>query len=108
MEDERGTPIAVVPLARGGTAKINAADYHDLVALGVSPNWTLNSGGEGPSYVRASLRYVPANITRFLLNPRADEIVSYRNGDRTDLRRANLYLRQVRRRTRATATATAA
>lgn len=92
--DEYGQPIAVVPLARGGSAKIDAHDLEELIQRGITPNWTFNpSGGGDYAYVRSR---TPENnlvsIGRLVTGARPGEAVKYRNGDRRDLRRRNLYV----------------
>lgn len=89
--DENGAPIVIVPLATGQTARVDLADWEALLLRGVSPNWTRNTAVNGFAYVRA--RAAGQNllmVAREILGARPREIVSHRNGDRTDLRRANL------------------
>jgi hypothetical protein len=92
--DADGDPIAVVPLARGGDAIVDADVLEDLLQRGVTLNWTFNlSGGGEFAYVRtrtASRNLV--TVAREVIGARPREIVRYRNGDRRDLRRRNLYV----------------
>lgn len=91
--DEHGQPIAVITLADGRTARLDARDWEALLQRGVSPNWLLNSVGGGFAYVRAKTpgqRVVM--VAREILGARPGEIAGYRNGDRMDLRRSNLML----------------
>lgn len=89
--DEHGQPIVLVPLATGHTARVDLADWEALLLRGVSPNWTRNTAVAGFAYVRAR---GPGRglvmVAREIVGARPREIVSHRNGDRTDLRRSNL------------------
>lgn len=92
--DADGNPIAVVPLARGGDALVDAPVLEELLQRGVTLNWTFNlSGGGEFAYVRT--RTAARNlvsVAREVVGARSREIVRYRNGDRRDLRRSNLYV----------------
>lgn len=91
--DERGQPIAIVPLANGHSARLDRCDWESLLQRGITGNWTFNEVGKGHAYVRAkALGKKLVMIAREILGARPGEIVGYRNGDRTDLRRSNLLL----------------
>lgn len=93
--DTDGAPIAVIPLANGGTAKMLAADWQKWSRLGLPTRWTLNPTGHGRAYVRAArTRASGCLITpaRVLLDAGRAQIVRYRDGDTSNLRRDNLYL----------------
>ena len=91
--DADGHLIAVVPLARGSSATIDARDLEDLLQRGLTPNWTLNTTAGGHAYVRAQGRHGNLlMVAREVLGARPGEIVAYRNGDSTDLRRSNLHI----------------
>jgi hypothetical protein len=93
--DTDGRPIAVIPLANGGTAKMLAADWQEWNRLGLPTRWTLNPTGNGHAYVRAARTratgclFTPARV---LLEAGRGQIVRYRDGDTSNLRRDNLYL----------------
>lgn len=100
--DTDGHPIAVVPLARGGSATIDAQDLEDLLQRGLTLNWTFNlSGGGDYAYVRAQTPDNLVSIGRMVTGARPGEAVKYRNGDRRDLRRRNLYVTNGGRKKRA-------
>jgi hypothetical protein len=88
-KDADGTPIATVALANGGTATLDTADLESLLSGGFTANWTFNESKPGFAYVRAGRLVV---VAREIMRPRSGECVKYRNGDRRDLRRANLYV----------------
>ena len=90
--DNEGTPIAVVPLANGRAATLDLTDWEDLICGGVTPNWTFNDNGGGFSYVRCQSPDNLLIVGREIMQAGKGEMVRYRNGDRTDLRRANLRL----------------
>lgn len=91
--DADGNPIAVVPLARGGDAIVDAHVLEDLLQRGFTLNWTFNlSGGGDYAYVRAKTPDNLVSISRLVTGARPGEAVRYRNGDRRDLRSRNLYV----------------
>lgn len=90
--DNAGTPIAVVPLANGRAATLDLTDWEDLIGRGTSPNWTFNDNGEGLAYVRCQSPDNLLIVAREITRAGKGEMVRYRSGDRTDLRRANLRL----------------
>ncbi len=100
--DTDGTPIALIPLATGGSATIDATDLDQLLRQGLTPNWTLNDNGSGWGYVRAKSPDNLVSIAREIMRPRAGDCVKYRNGNRRDLRRSNLYVVGGARRGRST------
>lgn len=91
--DDRGAPVAVILLASGESARLDAHDWERLLLRGVTPNWTLNTTARGHAYVRAQRsRGNLVMVAREVLDARPGEIITYRNGDRTDLRRSNLQI----------------
>lgn len=101
-----GKLLALVPLAGGrGMARLDAEDYLRLRAAGISDQWMLNAGkhGKGPAYVRCAVRGKPgeaATVARLIVNAPKGRIVRYRNDDRMDLRRQNLFIERDPNRTR--------
>lgn len=96
--DPDGTPVVRVPLAKGkGWAVLLAEDFDMLMSLGFSARWCLNSSGSGYAYVRCGHSRKEATgklltIARLIMEAAAGTCVHYRDGDRTNLRRGNLYL----------------
>jgi hypothetical protein len=90
--DEDGQPIAVVPLARGGSATIDAHDLEELLQRGITLNWTLNLSGGDYAYVRAQTPNNLVSVARLVTGAGPGNAVKYRNGERRDLRRRNLYV----------------
>lgn len=94
---DAGRPVVRVELAnpRGVFATLDLEDFDRLVEQGHSTSWFLN--GAGPyRYVRSkTTRYLGGNetVARVILGSPRGYAVSYLNGDRLDLRRANLSLR---------------
>lgn len=96
--DQDGAEIALIPLRRRaapcGHATISRVDLAELTRDGVSLNWYLKVA-RGNGYVCAyDAAHLGGNqtIARRLLGAGRYEAVSYRDGDRTNLRRENLYL----------------
>lgn len=89
-----GSRIAEVPLPRGRTVVIDGADFDRLLEGGVSPAWFLNGNGKGLHYVRAQARRfgVPnlVQVARLITEPPPGCTVRYLDGNRLNLRRANL------------------
>lgn len=90
--DDGGQPIAIVPLANGRTAMIDRGNWEALLCAGLTPHWTCNDNGTGCAYVRAHGRDNTVTIARVITGAGRGRIVRHRNGDRTDLRRSNLYV----------------
>ena len=93
-----GSRIAEVPLSCGGFAIVDEGDLGHVLAPGISPAWFLNGGG----YVRtrAPTRLGIGNnvqVARVIMEPPARCVVKYRDGNKLNLRRANLYLEKTNR-----------
>lgn len=73
-------------------AIVETSIYLDLLRRGLSPNWFWNlNRASGEGYVRAKIRGTGTIvIARLIAGASFKETVSYRNGNRRDLRRANL------------------
>lgn len=99
--DDRGLPVVRVPLSGlDAHAIIDTADYDALMARGVSPNWSFDG-----RIVRAGFR--PLNtqrIARLIMDPPGDHQVRHRDRNALNLRRDNLFLKQIRPRPRPTFT----
>lgn len=71
-------------------------DFDGLVEAGVSTQWTLNRNKvDGVGYVRCCVKGEGKKlftVARLIMRPGPGEVVKYLSGDRTDLRRSNLYL----------------
>lgn len=103
-EDQRGRTIVLVPLANHlRPARLLLADFEALKTRGVSDQWTMNEARPGHCYVRASA-VAPARtlvtIARVLLAAPPGRLIGYRDGDRTNLLRENLYIKGTERRAR--------
>jgi hypothetical protein len=92
--------IVSVPLAGAGHfATLDKADYDRLVADGISLCWVLGTTGNRPGRhpgvkVRvADKAQVP--VGRLILGATPNHRLVYASGDRTDLRRANISLKEV-------------
>jgi hypothetical protein len=98
-----GEPIVRVEMInlKGVFATVAAEDWDAWVAAGRSQRWLLNSSGRGqPSYVRAVDLGVPGQlvtVARELHNPGKGCAVRYRDDDRLNLRRSNLYVASAKR-----------
>lgn len=95
-----GLEIAHVPLRNRqreviGTAIIERGDLEALQAAGVPTPWFLNTSSSGHAYVNAPERDHRGRslpVARAVLGTGKGTIVRYRDGNRLNLRRANLYL----------------
>lgn len=84
---------------KGVFATVDAASFAKLPEAARRGRWYLNRGYTGLSYVKFSdAGGTTQSVARALAKARRGEIVSFRNGDRLDLRRGNL--RVTRRKTR--------
>lgn len=95
--DNLGKQIVNVPLGGEGSpeAKINVADWHTLVLMGVATGWHLQSCGNGYNYVRVTSNRTltkNASVARLVMRADEDQIVKHRNGNPLDLRWENLEL----------------
>ena len=92
--DHDNAAIVLVPLARGGTAKLLASGYDHLRGRGLSECWTSNSNGRSNSYVRASQAGATGGlitVARAVAGAGRGQCVRYRDGNRLNLRNDNLY-----------------
>lgn len=100
--DPDGAPIVRVPLAKGrGVAVLDAEDFDSLATLGFSTKWVLNEDGHGRGYVRCNHPAREAtggllSVARLVMEAPPGMVARYRDGDRTNLRRSNLYLEEGR------------
>jgi len=94
--DRDGAEIVLVPLANHHLpAKLLADDFDRLVSDGVSLAWTFNDNGSGYGYVRTYSGAVAGKLTsiaRLIVNAGRGKVVKYRDGDRLNLRRDNLWI----------------
>jgi len=95
--DPCGRRIARIELAKlpGVFATVDAADYDEWLSQGLSPRWYLNADGPR-SNARLVFRLARvaggvAGVARHLLNPGNGRKVLYRDDDRLNLRRSNLF-----------------
>jgi len=88
------TAITRVPLSnrKGQYAKLNTEDYERLKALGVTTTWFINANGAGREYVRVDYRGNLSMVARLILSDPSRQMVTYLDGDRTNLCRSNLKL----------------
>ena len=87
-----------VPLANTNEpAILDAADYRMLEREGLGHSWTFNPNGSGMCYVKASTMKLPGHlvaVARLIIGAKAGQVVSYRDGNRLNLPRSNLYIRE--------------
>ena len=78
---------------------MDAADYHKLMARGVSPNWTaITDNKSGFTYVCVFINgstVTNSFVSRLILGTKKGGRVTFLNGDRLDLRRGNLHVAKV-------------
>ena len=90
--------VILIPLAGDlGMVRLNAADHARLRAQGFSDQWCLHRDRDGRAYVRVAnpeRRGGVLTVARLILDTPAGRIIRYRNGDRTDLRRVNLWVKE--------------
>jgi hypothetical protein len=92
--DECGRPVVRVPLASlKAHAILDRADFGDLMARGVSPNWSFDGRivrvGNGPANT--------TRVSRLILSPPENHQVRHLNRNGLDLRRANLVAKPIKR-----------
>lgn len=91
--DSQGKPIVLVPLANHPEpAIIDADDFDALMKAGVSDQWFLNDNGSGYCYVRCCAKMGDNLMTlaRLIRCPAVGRVIRYGDGNRLNLRRANL------------------
>lgn len=81
-----------VDLASGQTAMVDRDDYERCLNEGLSLNWYLAKDRAGNNYVAV---YAPRlgnifTVSRYIMRAGRGEVISYYNGNRLDLRKANL------------------
>lgn len=94
-ETINGREVYRVPLDREKTkwATVWAEDYELLVGIGLSPNW---SSAHRQGYILAPAYKHPNNqvmVARVLLNAGPGETVGYKDRDKRNLTRDNLYIK---------------
>ena len=98
--DDDGLEVAHVPLRDRqreviGFAIVERGDLEALQAAGVQTPWFINSAASGHSYVNAPERKHRGRsqpVARVIMSAPNGVIVRYRDGNRRNLRRSNLYL----------------
>jgi hypothetical protein len=99
--DERGRRVYRVPLAKVGvSAIVDAGDYDDLIASGISGSWSWCGG----TVVVGSRAENTRRVARLIMNPPEGHRVYHRNRNGLDLRRDNLVLKKIMPRPMATFT----
>lgn len=80
---------------RGTFVTLDEPDFDRIVASGIAPRWVLNEAFPGFYYVRCYQPDVAGKlglVARHVLQAGQGQVVKYRDGDRLNLRRSNLYL----------------
>lgn len=94
---EDGEAVVRVELAnmRGTFVTLDEPDFDRIVDSGIAPRWVLNEAFPGFYYVRCYQPDVAGKlglVARHVLEAGRGQVVKYRDGDRLNLRRSNLYL----------------
>lgn len=81
-----------VPLPSGAAAILDRPDYEQFVQDGVTLNWYMTRDRHGNEYVTFFDRQHRniVTVSRRIMRAGRGEVISYYNGNRLDLRRANL------------------
>ena len=94
--NDYGQPIVLVPLANHSRpARIDAKDFEMLLADGYSDQWNFNRVGQAYGYVRCKNGKIKgglSTVARLVLGAGEKKVVHYRDGDRLNLCRSNLYI----------------
>ncbi len=94
--NDHGQPLVLVPLANHPKpARIDAKDFEMLLAEGYSDQWNFNRVGQGYGYVRCKNGKVKgglSTVARLVLGTGQKHVVHYRDGDRLNLCRSNLFI----------------
>jgi len=89
-----GRQVAFVPLGDGRFAVVDAVDFDQLVAAGVSANWHIGVDDRGADHVRIRSakpeRFPVVSVARLITGAGPRERITFRDGDRLNLRRENL------------------
>lgn len=100
LADEAGRPIVRVWAAAGSSPAVpidvDREQFEDAARRGLSPRWCINVA-KGRPYVRACCSGDPrtlVSVAHFLMGDPRDQQVRFRDGDRLNLRRWNLDLRE--------------
>jgi hypothetical protein len=93
--DVDGTPIVKVEMSNrpGWVAVVDLIDFEDLLLGGATLPWFVNRNSSGLEYVRFTFSCVAgrlASVAPRIMRPGKGKVVTYRNGNRLDLRRRNL------------------
>ncbi len=93
--DPDGTPVVLVPIKHSDLcATVNEEDFDRMMEAGFSDQWWFEETYPGCKYVRVTDPSLASNnltISRLVVEAGARQIVKYRDGDRLNLRRENLY-----------------
>jgi hypothetical protein len=94
-DDKPSGNFLSIPLSNSGeTATVCAEDFQSIILEHGDAPWLLNSNGSGRyAYVRmwsSSLRNI-FSVARAVIGDNRRAVARYRNGDRTDLRRENVW-----------------
>ncbi len=91
--DTDGVARCRVPLARGGYAVLDLEDMHAIAAARITWNWYANRHG----YVVTNVpRQGVCSVARLIVGAGDGERVTFADGDKLNLRRANLRVNEGR------------
>lgn len=92
-----GNEYALVPLANTTLqAVVDAGTYRALRARGISANWRLSQGARRIGYPAVTVLGQPQLVARLIAGVAPGRQVSYRDGNRLNLRRENLRVSRAR------------
>jgi hypothetical protein len=93
--DKQGRKVVLVGLSDGHCqARLMTEDWELLVAQDAHTGWCLNSTGNGHAYVRCGRERFHGSletVARLIMEAGPGDVVRYRDGNRLNLCRDNLY-----------------
>jgi hypothetical protein len=91
VSDGKGNKVAVVEATKGYTFTLDASDWA-CVCQQHGRAWRAIGDGKGRIYIAAARPGMgtPLTLARAIMNAQPGQIVRYRDGDRLNLRKANL------------------
>jgi hypothetical protein len=92
IEIENGRKVAKVPLGKIGEASLWASDLAELIALGVSLNWTIAPPGSNQVRVHGRKDGDLLIVPRLIMDAGPNQQVKHLDGAKLNLRRENLFL----------------
>src|SRR5258708_4416245 len=93
LHDDDGTQLVKVSLKESPNfVTLNENDFHELLSLGIRPDWTYNFHSRYVVVVRPNSWKNAIPVARIIMDAGRGESVKYLNNNTLDLRRKNLII----------------